>query len=370
MKKNVEKIEETKKVFFNLADSLWKSKKDILDLLKYSGAKSEKELLRQAEGFLEEEVKKWWISQELKNEILDLLKKWVSWKTWTIIDIKDKDSIRKLMEKKWLNFDELWDSYIEYLRQKPAINKNEEKVKDSVLILKEILKSHTQFDDYNGIYRNASEWLKKNEWKEGSLMAESFWFILHIASEILDLPISSEMFRNAIRADIPIVLFNEELQKKVKDSLSVDSKFISLVNEVKRKIVYEISKLEPTNWLVDFEKKSGRFIYREIDEDSDTIYCRIPIKSFWNKDLQYSIGKVDAYIVYKKDQDGIWKWSLVMDDYYDFPEWNFKSIKWILNKIWNSFQEKGKIMPYHWRISFEMPDIIEKDIKTDYSAVA
>lgn len=122
--------------------------------------------------------------------------------------------------------------------------------------------------------------------------------------------------------------------------------------------------------MVDFKKESGWFIYREIDEDSDTIYCRIPIKSFWNKDLQYSIGKVDAYIKYEKDENGIWKWSLVMDDLYDFPEWNFKSTKWILNKIWHSFQEKGKIMPYRWRFSFKMPDITEKDIKINYSAVA
>ena len=201
-------------------------------------------------------------------------------------------------------------------------------------------------------------------------MAESFWFILDIASKILDLPISSNMFRNAIRTDVPVVLFNKKLHKKVKDSLRVDPEFLSLVNEVKRKIVYEISKSEPTNWLVDFEKKSGWFIYREIDEDSDTIYCRIPVKSFWNKDLQYSIGKVDAYIVYKKGQDGIWKWSLIMDDLYDFAVWNFKSIGWILNKIWYSFQEKGKIMPYHWRISFKMRDITKKDIKKDYSVAA
>ena len=381
MEKNVEKFERISK----LADSIWNSKKKILDLLEICpGAKSEEELLHQAEGFLEEELKKWKLSQESKNEILNLLKKWVSWKKWffyflsrklwTKINIKDEDSIKKMVENKWFNFDELWDSYIKYLCETPAIKwwkksilQSEEKVKDSISSLKEILKSHINFEN---IYPNASEWLKKNEWKERSLTAKSFWYILHIASKILDLPISDEMFHNAIHTDIPITLFDKELQEKVEDSLSVDSKFISLVNEVKKKIVYEISKLEPTNWLVDFKRKFGWFIYREIDKDSDTIYCRIPIKSFWNKDLQYSIGKVDAYIVYNKDKNGIWRWYLVMDDLYDFPEWNFKSVKWILNKIWNSFQKKGKIMPYHWRISFKMPDIIEKDIKTDNSAVA
>ena len=141
------------------------------------------------------------------------------------------------------------------------------------------------------------------------------------------------------------------------------------MNEVKEEIIAEISKPEPKYWLVKFDKGPGRFIYREIDEDSDTIYCRVPIKSFWKKNLQYSIGKVDAYIKYEKNKDGIWKWFLVMDDYYDFPEWDF-SIKWLLNQFWHSLQEKGKIKPYHWRISCDMPDITEKDIKTDYSAVA
>ena len=368
MKKNGEKIEETKKVFFNLADSLWKSKKDILDLLEFEwyGAKSEEKLLRQVEGFLEEEIQKWKLSQELKNEILDLLKKWVGWKTWTIIDIKDKDSIRKLMEKKWLNFDELWDSYIKYLQQE-----REEKVKESVSSLKDIFELHKKFDGKTVTEwpktMTVTEWLKRKKCIERSLKAGIFKWLLFFGSKLYGLfskngfQISNKMFREAIRTNIPIVLFDEELQKKVEDSLSVDSEFIKLVNKVKGKIEKEINELKPTNWLVYFERKSGWFIYREIDKDSDTIYCRIPIKSFWNKDLQYSIGKVDAYIKYQKGQDGIWKWSFVMDDLYDFPEWNFKGPKWILNKIWHSFQEKGKITPYHWRISFEMPDIIEND---------
>ena len=73
----------------------------------------------------------------------------------------------------------------------PGDKSDEDLSKESVSILKEILKLHTKFNDYN-------------EYNE---------YILSRSSKI-KLPVSCEMFRNAFFTDSPIVLFDEELQKK------------------------------------------------------------------------------------------------------------------------------------------------------------
>ena len=86
--------------------------------------KTKKELLRQSEKFLEEYVGQWKITQEKKDEILKALNESPDWKwffdylskkLWTKVDIKDKESLRRIIEKKWLNFDELWSDYVKFL---------------------------------------------------------------------------------------------------------------------------------------------------------------------------------------------------------------------------------------------------------------
>lgn len=100
--------------------------------------KTKKELLHQSESFLEEYVGQWKITQEMKDAILKSLNESPDWnwffdflykKLWMKIDIKDRESIKKMIEKKWLNFDELWSDYTKFLWSHSKMKVRKEKNK-------------------------------------------------------------------------------------------------------------------------------------------------------------------------------------------------------------------------------------------------
>jgi len=95
--------------------------------------KSKEELQKHAEWFLDYTYKTWKITEKQKKKISKILwlnkfetKKffeWLSKKLWSEINISDKYEIEKLLSRKKINFEILWDEYVKYLG-KVAKNQN------------------------------------------------------------------------------------------------------------------------------------------------------------------------------------------------------------------------------------------------------
>ena len=87
--------------------------------------KSKEELQKHAEWFLDYTYKTWKITEKQKKKISKILwlnkfetKKffeWLSKKLWSEINISDKYEIEKLLSRKKINFEILWDEYVKYL---------------------------------------------------------------------------------------------------------------------------------------------------------------------------------------------------------------------------------------------------------------
>ena len=164
--------------------------------------KTKKELLRQSKNFLEEYVGQWKITQEKKDEILGALRELSIWKwffdslskmLWTKVDIKDKESLRKMIEKKWLNFDEMWSDYVKFLwkttkniKAKQRLTKK--KLKEEIQSLEQkkgeiLLKVEEKSEEVDGLSKEVDELRKKMKMFsdfDKIQNFESFWTIWEI----------------------------------------------------------------------------------------------------------------------------------------------------------------------------------------------
>ena len=112
--------------------------------------KSKEELIDQAEWFLEYAEEWGKIDEKTRAEIEKVLclneserKSFIAWlskKFWKELDISDKWEVEKILKRKHIDFDKIWEEYIKYLHEK-SVDKHNDKIKQKVEILFESYKT-------------------------------------------------------------------------------------------------------------------------------------------------------------------------------------------------------------------------------------
>ena len=119
--------------------------------------KSKEELQAQAEWFLDYASERWKITEKQKKKISKTLwiseldEKWfferLSKKFWKEIDISDELEIKKVLKKKKINVEKLWDEYLKYLHDK-SVDKHNSEIRKKV-------------EEFFEPYKTPNDWVNK-----------------------------------------------------------------------------------------------------------------------------------------------------------------------------------------------------------------